>query len=80
MYEFRWEWLAGDEHKRRFIGPTREDVLGQVGDFLRNSMGVKQPTQTIMRMVAKLTRETAETELPTAWTLRSPLARTVRQS
>jgi hypothetical protein len=74
MYEFRWEWAAGDEQKRLFTGETPEEVLGKVVTFMRNEMSV-QPTQTLLRFVALLTRKSSETQLKRRWVLRSPITR-----
>lgn len=75
MYEFRWEWAAGDEHRRLFVGETREEVLEKVAHCLRTEMGVQKPTQTLMRLVALQTRRVSESELPRRWAWRSPLVR-----
>lgn len=77
MYEFRWEWAAGDEQKRLFVGETRDEVLMKVATFMRDEMSV-QPTQTLLRFVALLTRETSRSELKRHWRLRPPLVRTHR--
>lgn len=74
MYEFRWEWAAGDEQKRLFVGDTKEEVLIKVAACMREEMAV-QPTQTLLRFVALLTRETSEASLGKQWRLRSPIAR-----
>ena len=74
MYEFRWEWAAGDEQKRLFVGDTKEEVLQKVARCMREEMSV-QPTQTLLRFVYLLTRETHESDLKRRWSLRSPLAR-----
>lgn len=74
MYEFRWEWAAGDEQKRLFVGETREEVLEKVVTCMRDEMSV-QPTQTLLRFVALLTRKTSDTQLKKRWALRSPIAR-----
>ncbi|MEX2587824.1 MAG: hypothetical protein WD602_07535 [Actinomycetota bacterium] len=76
MYEFRWEWVAGNEHKRLFLGQSKEEVLIKVADCLRNEMGVQRPTQTIMRLVAQQIRKSQPEDLPKRWTIRSPFART----
>lgn len=74
VYEFRWEWAAGDGEKRLFVGETRQEVLDKVARCLQEERGAR-PTQTIMRYVALLTRPVDDAKMPTRWAFRAPVVR-----